>query len=896
MNKFIIENVIIEKSDKDISLGVGYEFSSGINLICGKNEAGKSSLMNFVKTGFFPEKGEDTGKIFFSWNDKQYRVDVNLKAASSQRCKLFDDNAQIDFNFIQSNIVKRDLEEGFFISLDDLMNIQSKNVETLIDLIKDSSSKKLEEEINKTREAVKKVYGEKNRLTNKITKILEGIEKQNHEINELSNNESHYNSAINSINALNEELLEISKKEEYIKTSFKIKEITENLSSAKDKYQYLAINYNEKLLLNRESCLDLIYNANNVQHYESMMNENLNKLTDLNSKINSNILNLNREFLVNFSNEDLLNFEIDFLKIKKIKDQLQELEDLEKKLYEISVKKENIEDSVSNLEKQLSEFEKKIENIDNSKNLNDLYSFIDNELKQYNFLKNEIAEKDKNIKINKGGIITNKKLLILLGSLFVFNMVGAVFGFCQKVPILGILSVVMAIFSVVGFISLKLASKDDEKIAEIERMVQHQNAILENLRLKLTEYYPELGNVENSYLIIKITELMQEIYKKTQEMSYLNDSILDNNNLRNSNLDKLKVLNENLKEIESKKQDILENNKKLMHNSCVDIEMQAKQYLELIELIKIIKDELTEKQSIEKSNIEISAKKDEIISKFKNFIIENEIDIPFSLDFSENIEQLKRYDEKNNKIKQELELANADIRKIEKDIENLQIELQQFPFENVPSEMDLNELSVLKEEKLKQREDFLGVKKYLERVEGLEELKIKKNSLIDEYNKEIENLIKNKVLLLLCETAKRNFDKNQPDLQNAQKYLSILTDGKYTKINLELKEIQNEDCTKIKEWKNLSRGTKELLYFALRLGFASNYSKDKVTFCSNGKPDLPMIIDDAFVNFDSDRVKNAIKCLVEFSKTNQVLFFTCHSDVMKKYFEELCSDYKVINL
>ena len=48
MSKFVIDNVLIEKSDKDIQTGFNYQLSDGFNLICGNNEAGKSSLMNLV--------------------------------------------------------------------------------------------------------------------------------------------------------------------------------------------------------------------------------------------------------------------------------------------------------------------------------------------------------------------------------------------------------------------------------------------------------------------------------------------------------------------------------------------------------------------------------------------------------------------------------------------------------------------------------------------------------------------------------------------------------------------------------------------------------------------------------------------------------------------------------
>ena len=211
-------------------------------------------------------------------------------------------------------------------------------------------------------------------------------------------------------------------------------------------------------------------------------------------------------------------------------------------------------------------------------------------------------------------------------------------------------------------------------------------------------------------------------------------------------------------------------------------------------------------------------------------------------------------------------------------------------------EISRSELELEIANKNKQKEELLGKKNTLEHIEGLDNLKIKRNILQSKYDTEISNLLIDKILIELCEKAKSNFDKKQPNLQKAQEFLSIMTDGKYTKINLDNELIQNNSGTIIKKWNNLSRGTKELLFFVLKLGFAVNYSKDKMTLEPNGNLDLPLIIDDALVNFDATRTKNAIKCLQEFSKTNQVLFFTCHSEVMKKYFEELCDDFNIVNL
>ena len=55
----------------------------------------------------------------------------------------------------------------------------------------------------------------------------------------------------------------------------------------------------------------------------------------------------------------------------------------------------------------------------------------------------------------------------------------------------------------------------------------------------------------------------------------------------------------------------------------------------------------------------------------------------------------------------------------------------------------------------------------------------------------IKNLFVDKMTLELTSIAKSEFDKTQPDLINAQKYLAILTDNKYSKINLELQEIES---------------------------------------------------------------------------------------------------------
>lgn len=75
----------------------------------------------------------------------------------------------------------------------------------------------------------------------------------------------------------------------------------------------------------------------------------------------------------------------------------------------------------------------------------------------------------------------------------------------------------------------------------------------------------------------------------------------------------------------------------------------------------------------------------------------------------------------------------------------------------------------------------------------------------------------------------------------------------------------------------ISRGTKEQLYFAMRLGLIEEYEKVSES--------MPIIMDDILVNFDDERAPLAIKAINEFSENRQIIVLTCHSSTLGKYKE-----------
>ena len=147
MNKFIVNNILIEKSERDIKIGNSLEFTNGFNLVCGNNEAGKSSIMNFLKESFFLEKGTEIGKIFFQINEngknKKYRADIKPSSRKSDRCVLFDEeNNSVNYSFVEEYIKQNYFKAGFTINLDDLNSLNDGKID-LVNVIKDPFNDKL---------------------------------------------------------------------------------------------------------------------------------------------------------------------------------------------------------------------------------------------------------------------------------------------------------------------------------------------------------------------------------------------------------------------------------------------------------------------------------------------------------------------------------------------------------------------------------------------------------------------------------------------------------------------------------------------------------------------------------------------------------------------------------
>lgn len=122
--------------------------------------------------------------------------------------------------------------------------------------------------------------------------------------------------------------------------------------------------------------------------------------------------------------------------------------------------------------------------------------------------------------------------------------------------------------------------------------------------------------------------------------------------------------------------------------------------------------------------------------------------------------------------------------------------------------------------------------------------------------------------------AKERFEREgrQGVLRHAGAIFRAVTHGEYEGIAMAL---DGESFTALHRSgdlrdpeKQLSQGTREQLYLALRLAFIRNHAE-------KAEP-MPVFMDDILVNFDPERAAATAAVLAEFAGANQVLFFTCH--------------------
>ncbi|QEK12862.1 AAA family ATPase [Crassaminicella thermophila] len=107
--------------------------------------------------------------------------------------------------------------------------------------------------------------------------------------------------------------------------------------------------------------------------------------------------------------------------------------------------------------------------------------------------------------------------------------------------------------------------------------------------------------------------------------------------------------------------------------------------------------------------------------------------------------------------------------------------------------------------------------------------------------------------------------------------LREITKNKYDALKIsedyEVKIIDSKE-DQIKDIAYFSNGTWDQIYFALRIGIAKLIIGEEKT--------IPLIIDDAFVQYDDKRLDAVLRYLYQYAKEHQVVMFTCQKREIEK--------------
>lgn len=161
------------------------------------------------------------------------------------------------------------------------------------------------------------------------------------------------------------------------------------------------------------------------------------------------------------------------------------------------------------------------------------------------------------------------------------------------------------------------------------------------------------------------------------------------------------------------------------------------------------------------------------------------------------------------------------------------------------------------------------------------------NSLILSGEERLEELVelrnRKMILLELIKFSDERFRlENQPNIiTRVSEFMRRMTKGKYQEVliseengHFELQFLIKGEIIPVT--RAFSKGTLQQLFFAFRLA---------VIEALDPEHHLPFVLDEAFVNWDMHRFTETMHLLVEISKERQVLFFTCHSNLVNKISE-----------
>lgn len=447
---------------------------------------------------------------------------------------------------------------------------------------------------------------------------------------------------------------------------------------------------------------------------------------------------------------------------------------------------------------------------------------------------------------------------------------------------LGILSIIGVILSLVGFGILinefvnhrKILSDFNHSpipnqilsIKEKEEQINHESRLLgieinrlEDVKNNLQEEFQALDNQQKKWLngigfyptadpeiILKANPVKQyfdESKKKSKYEEELRSLLTDIDNWKEllSPLlerfplddDSTRVMIRHVEEIEA---------------SLVQSQLRGNKLNERLEQIK---------EYIETSRLKIQNNQEIIDRIYLEATVKNQVEFDNKLAINHEIKELqaqsKLYKEQIQGFEEELKAIENKNQLLE-EYSELELEIKKLKNKLSPYQRDRADLSV----EISQ----------LEQDGTYQDLSQQQENLKSKIMEEIEVWASKKVASdIIYQTLRKDLDNPVEEMNEiATRIFSTLSYDRYNQIKMNMQNIKVRQFSDVLfEPHELSQGTLEQLYVALRLAFIIS---------ARTMIKMPIIIDDAFVNFDEYRKQSMYEVLKNISEDIQILYFT----------------------
>lgn len=865
------------------------EFSNGINLIYGYNEAGKSTMHKFIEGmlyGFHTNNGRAENnwlgdmEKFNPWTEESYDGEL-VYSQNGEKVKIYRDFYSNDVKITDSSGI-HDLGERFKYSKKHQVIEPGKTIFGInrrmfsnTFSINQLGSRTDDNLVADVKEKIENLAKSKDESL-KIKHVFDNLENMKQRMGSSDDQSTRSGKILSKLASLEEEMA--LREEADGKTSRKL----------------MLVDAYKKQLRKRQSDYDNIENIvgelnteNIKESYKTAM-----KLSDeieaLNAEIGSNeihdinIEDYERLIRLFMKSEQLENREKELsIRLKALESSVNTLKegliigneavDFEKmnSNYEILQSNKSIEER---LESKINGINEEIDVFENNKfgktiESYDKYYVNQKKIKYYKgILESDIISVLKSkIKKERRGSVTNSIFSLVLGGLIVLGAHTAARYFYNDLYYIALVLLVVPAFtykdtfrsrriikavkSEIG----KIEKENAEKLEEQKSLEDENRSILEetdctslnDLKAKYNIASSEIGNItekkntletleeEYTYIKRKNDDLESQLVERVGIFGYgeLNTSIFDEIRRRmeesREKSGKLKTVNQEIESLNSELKSVSVDKKENEEVVSGVLERNG------VESVEELKHQIKEQRNIQDKVLLRKAKLETLKNILGKYTLEEiktkieKLDILFSNSEYGSKEEILKAHRKNEE----------DIRELEDKVKNL--------VENIS---------------IKQKSH----RKLSEITEEMECYKRQK----EELDSELEVIHKTQSII---ETASQNIQEEflPKFVRKINHYFSLITDRKYNEIRLdEHLNLSVVDPTSNMEVfiESLSAGTVDQIYLSLRFALVDIISRDD---------DSPVILDDCFTQYDYKRLESAVDIMGNMGKERQILLFSC---------------------